>query len=70
MEPDGFHWWNIGCHWLHICRMPASNAESDDAPSARGMLNFKDGVSSRRSSLSDKAKVDPLHQSAGKDNSV
>jgi len=35
-----------------------------------GMLNFKGGVSSRRSSRFDEAKVDLLHQPAGKDNSA
>jgi len=35
-----------------------------------GVLNFKGGVSSKRSSCFDEAKVDPLHQPAGKDNSA
>jgi len=35
-----------------------------------GVLNFKGGVSSRRSSRFDEAKEDPLHQPAGKDNSA
>jgi len=33
-----------------------------------GVLNFKGGVSSRRSSRFDEAEVEPLHQSARKDN--
>jgi len=35
-----------------------------------GVLNFKGGVSSRRSSRFDGAKKDPLHQSTRKDNSA
>jgi len=35
-----------------------------------GVLNFKGDVFSRRSSRFDEAKVDPLYQPAGKDNSA
>ena len=34
------------------------------------VLNYKDGVSSRPSSRFDKAKVEPLHQPARKDNCI